>query len=168
MGFPHSKRYRVIPAPEPEKFERWARSAWRVPMRLGHPRRAAMFAPCRLWVPISWTFRQRAFQTTDLPSRRQYDQAWSHRNIGDDRQLLHVPPGAAIDVAFGCAIQLVLRIEVHSLTSKLAAMIGATPSRQLVFDQVSGIGGSAVSWWSRVIWRNRARSSAPIGWVQVY
>jgi AraC-like DNA-binding protein len=47
-----------------------------------------------------------------------------------------VPPETAIQVAFAADFeQLVLRIEANSLMNKLAALIGRTPSRKLVFDQ---------------------------------
>jgi AraC-like DNA-binding protein len=46
-----------------------------------------------------------------------------------------VPPETSIDVAFAPGFeQLVLRIEADTLLGKLTALIGATPSRKLVFD----------------------------------
>jgi AraC-like DNA-binding protein len=51
-----------------------------------------------------------------------------------------VPPEAPIDVAFAQGYeQLVLRIEADALFNKLAALIGASPSRRLVFDQTHGV-----------------------------
>ncbi len=51
-----------------------------------------------------------------------------------------VPPETPIDVAFAQGYeQLVLRIEPDSLLSKLAALIGSTPSRKLVFDRMTGV-----------------------------
>jgi AraC-like DNA-binding protein len=62
-----------------------------------------------------------------------------------------VPPEVPVDVVFGPGYeQLVLRIEVQSLTSKLAAMIGGPPPRDLVFDQRAATDGSALAKLTRM------------------
>jgi len=56
-----------------------------------------------------------------------------------------VPPEALVTAAFapGCE-HFGLRIEADSLLNKLAALIGATPSRKLVFDQTARASSAAI------------------------
>ncbi len=57
-----------------------------------------------------------------------------------------VPPETPIEVAFSQDYeQLVLRIEGDALFSKLAALIGSTPSRKLVFDRTNGFNGAGIN-----------------------
>jgi AraC-like DNA-binding protein len=57
-----------------------------------------------------------------------------------------VPPETPIEVAFAQGYeQLVLRIEGDALFSKLAALIGSTPSRKLVFNGMNGFNGAGIN-----------------------
>ena len=57
-----------------------------------------------------------------------------------------VPPETSIEVAFAPGYeQFVLRIEKDSLLNKLAALIGATPSRKLVFERTTRVNGSGIA-----------------------
>jgi AraC-like DNA-binding protein len=56
-----------------------------------------------------------------------------------------VSPETSINVAFAPAFeQLVLRVETDPLLNKLAALIGRTPSRKLVFDHTKRINPAAI------------------------
>ena len=57
-----------------------------------------------------------------------------------------VPPETPIEVAFAPGYeQFVLRIETNSLLNKLAALIGVTPSRKLVFERTTRVNGSGIA-----------------------
>ena len=56
-----------------------------------------------------------------------------------------VPPEASVTTAFAPGFEhFGLRIKADTLLNKLAALIGATPSRKLVFDQTTRANGSAI------------------------
>ena len=63
-----------------------------------------------------------------------------------------IPSETLVDVAFAPGFeQFVLRIEASSLLKKLAALIGAIPSRKLVFDQTTPSNGPAVGNLQRML-----------------
>ena len=63
-----------------------------------------------------------------------------------------IPSETLVDVAFAPGFeQVVLKIEASSLLKKLAALIGVTPSRKLVFDQTTPSNGPAVGNLQRML-----------------
>jgi hypothetical protein len=57
-----------------------------------------------------------------------------------------VPPETPIEVAFDPGYeQFVFRIEKHTLLNKLAALIGGTPSRKLIFERTTRVNGSGIA-----------------------
>jgi AraC-like DNA-binding protein len=63
-----------------------------------------------------------------------------------------VPPEVSVDVDISSGSeQFVLRIEADVLLNKLAALIGATPSRKLVFDQTTHVNGQAIDNLRRMV-----------------
>lgn len=74
-----------------------------------------------------------------------------HRTVTNEQSCI-LPPEASIDLALGPGYeQLVLRVEGHALTNKLAAIIGAPACRPIMFDQASGTDSSAVARLKRLI-----------------
>jgi AraC-like DNA-binding protein len=103
--------------------------------------------PVRLEVPAANFFRQPIFLRggADIRFGR------IERKITNEETCV-VPPEVSDDVDIsGGFEQFVLRIKASSLLNKLAALMGAAPSRKLVFDQTTRANGQAIGNLRRMV-----------------
>ena len=108
---------------------------------------------CNFGVPVKLEFPAASFFRQQICLRGSADISFGRieRQVTNEETCV-VPFETLIGVAFGTGFeQVVLRIEADVLLNKLAALVGATPSRKLVFDQTTGANSSAIDQLRRMI-----------------